>query len=164
MSVKNTVSAAKTAQLNSKRARSEGAYLRAIGAKETKADIAFAATAMHSGQVRGAIALALCTLGKGKHTFEEIAEQASVEVEYVRPEIKYIARNFAFRADLVGFALSADDETVRVYTATHDEKVAAVRKAAQLSGRSAAKIAEISGLVLSKPAKASKPASEAEAA
>jgi hypothetical protein len=157
---KISISAAKTEQLAQKRLRAEGAYLRAIGSKEPRSVVSFAGSAMHIGSDRGAAAAVLCASGAGSYDYAEIAKAAREHLptfsvaDLSRTNLDYIANNFAFRCDLVGYAVSFDkaSETIRVRVATADEKAAAIRKAAALTGRSFATVAAVSGFKA--PAKA----------
>jgi hypothetical protein len=147
------ISAAKAAQLADKRLRAEGAYLRAVGAQLSPSEIRFAGSAMQEGSARGAIANTFCAQEPGGYTYAAIARAAEVSLaDMSKVNLDYIARAFAFRVDLVGLVVSYDEDGVIVRRATHAEKAEAVRYAARITGRKAATVAEVSGLVLDKPA------------
>ena len=59
--------------------------------------------------------------------------------------LRYIARAFFFRADLVGLAVEEDGESLLVREATAAEKDNAIRVSAYLTSRPTAAIARISG-------------------
>jgi hypothetical protein len=144
------ISAAKSALLRDKRNKSEIAYAKAVGAKASKAEIAFAGTNMHTSSVRGAIANVACASGPGLYDYSDIAKQGEINLsDMSNSNLDYVANNFAFRADLVGLALAYDPQaqTVRVRYATAEEKADAIRQAASLTGRSFATVAAVTGFV-----------------
>jgi hypothetical protein len=117
---------AKTAQLAAKMARSRVAFDKAtaecdfnkVSGPERAGYIAFAATAMHDTQYRGAIAKAILAPGVSRSfTFKEIAKMAGVDIsEITKVNLRYIAENVRKRVALVGFAVSFewDEKTVSV--------------------------------------------------
>lgn len=165
---KVNIADAKAEQLADKRMRAEGAYLRAVGAKEGKADCAFAGTAMRLASVRGLIANVLCASGKGTYDYADVARNAEVGVSDLSyANLAYIANNFAFRADLVGLSVSFDteSESITVRVATADEKAEAIRKGASLTGRTFATVAAVTGFKAAPkaaPRKAAKAAPKAD--
>jgi hypothetical protein len=134
---------AKSALLSAKRERAENAHAdmlayceqNKIRGTEKAALVAFASTAMQAASDRGAIAKAAFAAGKaGTFTFAAIAKAAKVSVSTLSTaNLAYIARNVAFRADLVGFVFAYDSEaetiSVRPYKAA--QKAAPARKAAK---------------------------------
>jgi hypothetical protein len=142
------VSEAKAEQLSAKRIKAENAYLRAIGAKEGKAAIAFAGSGMQAGSDRGTIANVLCASGPGLYDYADIARNGEIGVSALSySNLAYVANNFAFRADLVGLSVTFDSEaeTVRVRTASAEDKADAIRRGAAVTGRSVATVAAVTG-------------------
>jgi len=117
---------AKSALLAAKRERAENAHAdmlayceqNKIRGTEKAALVAFASTAMQAASERGAIAKAAFAQGKAAtFTYAQLAKAAKVSIAALSTaNLAYIARNVAFRADLVGFVFShdADAETVSV--------------------------------------------------
>jgi hypothetical protein len=143
---------AKAAMLSAKRERAIVAHADAIAFCEAegitgnarKGLVASASTAMHADSARGKIAHAVLVAGvSADYSFADVAKAAKVSrADVNRANLFYIARNVAFRRDLVGFVVSFDmpSETisVRVYRA---EAAKAPRKAA----KAAPVAAEVSG-------------------
>jgi hypothetical protein len=111
---KSSVTTARTAKMSRSVVARDKAiatcdFQKITGAEKTGI-VAFAATAMHPEQYRGAIAKAILSPGKpATYTFKEIAKSAKIAISEIRKvDLKYIANNFDFRVALVGFALSFD--------------------------------------------------------
>ena len=142
---------AKSALLAAKRERAENAHAdmlayceqNKIRGTEKAALVAFASTAMQAASDRGAIAKAAFAQGKAaSFTYAALAKAAKVSLATLSTaNLAYIARNVAFRADLVGFvfAYDADAETVSVrpYKAAQKAAPRKARKAAPLADKAA---------------------------
>jgi len=123
---KSAVYSAKAAQIAAKMLRSQIAYEKAVAdcdvnkitGSERAGLVAFAATAMHDTQFRGAIAKAILTPGvSATYTFKEIAKKAKVNIgDISKVNLRYIAQNVQRRVALVGFSVDFDweGETVTV--------------------------------------------------
>jgi hypothetical protein len=132
---------AKSAILAAKRERAENAHADALAycdankirGTEKAALVAFASTAMQAASDRGAIAKAAFSEGKARvWTFAALAKAAKVSIATLSTaNLAYIARNVAFRADLVGFSFVADGEAETVTVRPVKAAKAAPRKAAK---------------------------------